>query len=73
MDGNGCTHTSSPFSPTSSRPASSYTRTAMPSARACSSPRYTGPIGLPAMKQPQMSVPPLTDASSRSAFTSRYT
>ena len=31
----------------------------MPSPRVCSSPRHTGPIGLPSAKQEMMSVPPL--------------
>ena len=51
-------HTSSPFSPRTERPSSSNTSTFMPRARACNSPRQTGPFGLPPAKSPTMSVPP---------------
>ena len=50
--------TSSPFSPITGWPASSYTSTLRPSPRLWISPRHTGPIGLPSMKQETMSVPP---------------
>ncbi len=45
----------------------------MPSARHCASPRYTGSVGLPAAKQPAMSVPPEIDESSTSRLMPSYT
>jgi hypothetical protein len=50
-------------------PSSSNTSTAMPSMRACSSPRQTGRVGTPPAKQATRSVPPLMEASWMSFFT----
>ena len=71
IDGNGRVQTSSPFCPTSARPSSSQTSTFMPRLRHCSSPRYTGRIGLASAKQPMMSVPPEIDDRHTSRLISR--
>src|SRR3954467_8092793 len=47
MEGMGSVMTSSPTSPTSGRPSSLHASTFAPSARACSSPRWTGSVGAP--------------------------
>src|SRR5258706_15205332 len=61
IDGNGLVQTSSPFSPTTPRPWSSNTSTAMPSALAWISPRHTGPAGFPSAKHETISGPPEMD------------
>lgn len=69
MDGKGSVQTNSPTCPTTSRPASSKARTALPSARHCISPARTGIIGLPQTNAPARSVPPEIGASQTSRFT----
>src|SRR5438874_753110 len=53
--------TSSPTSSISSLPPGSKARTAAPSARHCSSPRYTGSVGQPPTNAVHTSVPPLVE------------
>ena len=59
MLGKGCVQTNSPAVPTTARPDSSNTATAIPSPRPWISPRRTGVSGLPSTKHETMSVPPL--------------
>src|SRR5687767_12999228 len=73
MEGKGLVQTSSPFSRRTGEPNSLNTSTATPSVGACSSPRYTGASGLPATKQPQMSVPPEMEARCKSDLMASYT
>src|SRR5947209_8921297 len=55
--------TSSPTSSISGRPSGSHASTAAPSARACSSPRYTGKVGTPPTNAVHRSVPPEVENS----------
>ena len=73
MLGNGAVHTSSPGLPTIGLPCSSKISTCIPSERAWSSPRYTGPSGLPPAKHEMISVPPLMLLKRTSCFTYEYT
>ncbi len=61
--------TSSPTSSTTGLPDSSKASTFAPSARAWSSPRWTGSVGTPPTNAVQTSVPPLVENSQTSSFT----
>jgi hypothetical protein len=63
MDGIGSVRTSSPTCPTCAPPSSSKDSTLAPSARACSSPSYTGSVGTPPTNAVHRSVPPLVENS----------
>ena len=72
MDGSGSVITSSPTWPIRELPCSSNDSTLAPRARHCSSPAYTGRTGAEVTKAVQTSVPPLTEPTSTSSLTCRY-
>ena len=72
-DGKDFVQTSSPLPRASGKPLSSNTSTAMPRPLHCSSPSWTGSIGLPRAKHDTMSVPPEMEARAMSAGKFRYT
>src|SRR5687767_792366 len=73
MDGAGASHTNSPCSSQIGLAFSSYDFIFIPNAELCNSPAYTGMMGLPAAKQPLISVPPAMELKCKSDFISRYT